>query len=236
MSKEEENTYEAINHITGHIQEHIRQLRWTTDVSMKASRPCASSEIRNWEMENRVTLPKDVKDFFSITDGLSFTWYAFFPIIKPTIKHIIERQTDTDTNKAQPNEFEPHLEKELLGSIYIPCIKRLKSVKKDTFHISNKHDQLPFFDENVDIVIIELETIEHVGTVYLCHGFDFQKAVATISKLKPTSSTVDYSKKNSHDQLWSVWFKTEAGKWYPMSSSFMNYFRLTLVHFGIIGW
>ena len=237
MSEEEGSIhYKAINHITGHIEEHIQQLKWTTDVKMEVSGPCASSKIENWEEENGVRLPNDIQDFFSITDGLSFTWHAFFPKTKSTIKNRIEIKTGIETKKAQQYEFEPHLEKELLGSINIPCFERLKYMRKDAFITSNQYDQSLFLNENVDICIIELETIEHIGTVYLCHGFDFQKAVTNTSMQKSTFSAVEYSKKNNLDQLWTVWFKTEAGKWYPMTSSFMSYFRLSLVHFGIIGW
>jgi hypothetical protein len=35
---------------------------------------------------------------------------------------------------------------------------------------------------------------------------------------------------------WQVWMQDQSGEWRPIASSFRDYFRLMIVHLGILGW
>mmetsp|Transcript_12669 Transcript_12669/g.12268 ORF Transcript_12669/g.12268 Transcript_12669/m.12268 type:complete len:316 (+) Transcript_12669:477-1424(+) len=248
----------AISYITCHVSQHIQQLNWTTDVQLEAKDPCLESQLTAWEDQYNIQLPQDLREFYSVTSGMKLTWHAFFATTPPTDnknnnnnyfnlgetqspipKEIIEDMQYDE--KTKPRWY--HNKKQLVGTVSISSLKHLKRTPPEETTGLDQYAIIPEQSKGMtkEIFAFVLENTEKCGVVYLVYGLlDFEKATndAMSEKYHTSMDIASLDEDEEQNRLWSVWLKhtSENSKWYFLTSNFSSYFRLAIVHLGIIGW
>ncbi|KAJ1551909.1 Tubulin polyglutamylase complex subunit 2 [Nowakowskiella sp. JEL0078] len=72
-----------IESILSNITTHLSSLAYTSDINLRTRNPAAPTSLANWERTHNLILPTPLRNFLSLSDGVSLTWSVKRPGLPP---------------------------------------------------------------------------------------------------------------------------------------------------------
>jgi uncharacterized protein YbaR (Trm112 family) len=66
--------YQTVDTMLSGLLDYLRDLPGTCEIKYQRKSALSVQQIEDWEQHHRVMLPRDIKGFFSISDGIVVTW------------------------------------------------------------------------------------------------------------------------------------------------------------------
>jgi len=203
---------------------------------------CLNSDIDEWENINSpYKLPQDLKQFYTVTNGIKLQWFTKSMQSKP--------RTDTKNNIHEQKE--DTLSKDLVGYSRISSLQELTPLPSTMLEsIQNQSNQKKMKDFSVVHGFL-LESIPDYGKIILLYGLNYTPPEIGIEGdriiLKDNTQEYEITEEVSNGSKImrpqkqfrdpNIWFLDDRyEQWTFLTSDFSCYFRLMLVHLGILGW
>eukprot|EP00592_Proboscia_alata_P012107 CAMPEP_0194384974 /NCGR_PEP_ID=MMETSP0174-20130528/77315_1 /TAXON_ID=216777 /ORGANISM="Proboscia alata, Strain PI-D3" /LENGTH=257 /DNA_ID=CAMNT_0039172643 /DNA_START=140 /DNA_END=910 /DNA_ORIENTATION=+ len=212
---------DALAVITNDIVRYLTSLPDTSDISLAGSPPVVD-EIKRWhEMNAPFELPEDLCNFYSVTNGLSLSWNCNYPL---QFSIGLDNSRSKQEHQQDVGSQETDVQKsELVGSAFIYPLSRLERMNVEPSQIDPSNLVNSKMEHQIDKFGAVAFVIEKMASSYGQVALMFNAKTIMQNERECASSP-------------SVWFQDESRKWFKIASNFTGYFRLMIVHLGIIGW
>ena len=227
---------EVINCMTCHILDYIKRLPGTCDSKLEHYPPCVAEHFESWHRNNvPLKLPKDIGQFYSMTNGLKLKWHGNFKVLNEDNNEILNDNRSSQQSikfkiSHDGKNREVESKKILIGYSSIFSIEKVISLSSKK--INTLEQQLISSGLGVATCVKAAFTIEYdpqYGVVAMVYGPDL------LFENEPMCMNEDIHHEKLNEST-SIWFCDLKGTWYPLASTFTNYFRMIIVHLGIKGW
>ena len=212
---EERIQIETLERLSFHLFSYLRGLPGFQDLKIDTRPEVTPDEAEQWHTANApFVLPQDLMAFLQISDGLSVRW------------------------KAESLQTEI-----IVGSFDLNCLNRIEHIDEvetlaqqrpssSSTTASESAFLVPNPAENKTLLDADLESFprpEKVAAFILERNLKVGD-VALVYELKPDGKT-PYSGRDP-----TIWFRDKSKSWHYVAANFTCYYRLLVVHLGILGW
>mmetsp|Transcript_596 Transcript_596/g.764 ORF Transcript_596/g.764 Transcript_596/m.764 type:complete len:340 (-) Transcript_596:458-1477(-) len=213
---------DLLNSIGLNLIEHLESIEGILDIQVSSTKSVSKTEITRWEKDNfPYRLPVDLKGLLLASNGISVKWH-----VNQGDRNILIG--NVKLNKLSEIERAPIDDQEELENAFAAA---------DSTYVQTGTRSFAAF---------VLDKCEDVGKVVLLYipGHPSSKRSSIVSVPSDTdifpstmmSPAQANSNVNSYLDCCQVWFQDMACQWHFLTESFVNYFRLMVVHLGILGW
>ena len=215
----------AVRFITGNIASYIRSLPGVASSGplIDSYPPRSVSDLDKWEIENApFRLPDDVRNFYSVTDGLGLRWYA-----------------SASRQQSRPLPADKDFPPEYTTADFIAGLISIRPLQEIT-RLNFESGSFGRECEAAHCAAFKIEDVEGYGTVAMVYGatdeFNRKAQRNHFREARKGRNSLCIKQKDSAAIQPTIWFRDRRCQWHPLTDTFTSYFRLAVVQLGIVGW
>jgi len=201
-----ENSTELLNKVLLRVVSSLKKRTEIKEVNLHEYPPLKEVSLREWEQNNCTKLPSDIRNFYLTCNGMLLTWSVY----------------NNKNDKCQP-----------VGRMSINSIANLNKVSKifssklTQTHTSASDEN--FFSDNSDNEDRSCKQKSSITSRNKLFELDDCNGIGKVCVLLKNNETL----LNSETE---IWFMDRSLKWFFITSSFCDYYRIMILSVGIPHW
>ncbi|XP_071097084.1 tubulin polyglutamylase complex subunit 2-like isoform X1 [Haliotis cracherodii] len=205
------------------IEKYLEKKTGVCKVTLDERNPADRHAVLSWEQRNCCLLPEDLKSFYLTSNGFHFTWSVKLdnqtvPVGKMHINRV-EQLLRLDISSDKLTHIQPSLADLDTDSDNDDPIS---GIEKPTFTGRNRIYELDFCDGYSKVCLVYKEAKAALLGSDDSSPDEFEFSIPDFARV--SEPTVE------------IWFLDRALRWHFLAASFLEYYRLMLMHLGLPQW